>query len=504
MNEEELRYKKIYKNANPSSIIDYVGGNLTRINTQPTKHHMLNYTRNRNNIYSSSSIEQKDSPPKQTQLNTVIERIVTDEESSCSFNSKKSKDTIKSHKNVIKQFRTINSNYQFNINNSNIYGSSNKIYNYNTSKKSIRNNKYFLNLSRNIDTNKDLYSPFQDERYSYKNNSRSFKSSNDEDRSEFFLNKIQDSDEENEIKKIIKYKHKDFQKRAKQIKIRFYVIISIFYFSLYLLCLKMSLQLSMPEIPSLGVSSFIISFNNLLISVLFIKLDQINFSDFISLEKFGSYAVKINFNYIRILLTIKSLQHIKLLSFIVILNMTPLIVSYISIRENNKAYKASDSFYYFLFFIICLSEFIVHNKISTLCTFILIIINTFTSMTRNNIVKNIHSYLIDFGSSVIGVAISPLIMSLNEDSLNISISQYLLFTIICFTYFLNHYFESKFTDYSLGQGYQMTLNAIIIFLCIIYSNFILRETNHLNSYLYLGLSFIINIYGKLRIESTGF
>ena len=500
MKEEELRYK-IYKNANPSSIIDYVGGNLNLAhkNSQPI-HHRINY-KNMNNLYSKSKAESKESPPKKSQLNTVIERIIPDEESSCSFNSKISRETIKSHKNVVKQYNNINNNYQFNINNTKIFNSSNKIYNYRTSNKSIRNNKYYLNLTKTIYNNKDLYSTFQDERYSYKKNS--FKSSNDEDKSDFFLNEYE-TDMEDKMKKIIKNKHKDYQKKAREIKIKFYVIISAFYFSLYFLCLKISLHLSIPEIPSLGVSLFIISFNNLIISILFIKLDQINFKDFITLEKFGSYAVKISFNYIRILLTIKSLQNLKLLSFILMINMTPLLVSYISIRENNKAYKMSDSFYYFLFFIICLTEFIVNNKISIICTLILIIMNTFMSVTKINVVKNIHSYLIDFGSSVIGIAISPLIMSLTEANLNISISQYLLFVITCFTFFMNHYFESKLIEYSFGQYHKIASNAIIIFLNILYSNFILRENNNLNSYFYLLLSFVINIYGKLRIESTNF
>ena len=492
MKEDELTYKKIYKNANPSSIIEFA-----RRNSKPL-HHIINYQ----NKYSNTNIESKESPPKISHLNTVIERIVTDEESSRSDNSKKSKETIKSHKNVVKHYSNIGKNYQFNINNTKIYNSSNKIYNYKTSNKSIRNKKFDLNISKTIDNNIDLYSPYQDERYSYKNNS--FKSSNDGDNSGFLLNKFQETDLEDEMKKIIKNRHKELQKRAREIKIKFYVLISAFYFSLYLLCLKVSLRLSIPEIPSLGVSSFIISFNNLLISVLFIKLDQINFKEFITWEKISSYAVKINFNCIRILLTIKSLQHLKLMSFIIMINMTPLVVSYISIRENNKAYKISDSFYYFLFFIICLTEFIVHNKISTICTFILIIMNTFMSLTKINVVKNIHSYLIDFGSSVIGIAISPLIMSLSEDNLNVSISQYLLLIITCFTYFLNHYFESKLIEYSLGQGHKIVSNAILISLNLLYSGFILRENNYLNSYIYLAISFIINIYGKIRIESTNF
>ena len=231
------------------------------------------------------------------------------------------------------------------------------------------------------------------------------------------------------------------------------------------------------------------------------KLDQINLYEFIN-YKFYNYCLKIVFNYIRILLTIRSLQHLNLLSFILIINMNPLIVSYIYKRENNQSFTISDSIYYFIFVIIYLIEFIINNKVSMLCTFIIIIINTFISLAKINVIRNIHSYLIDFGSSLIGIAISPIIMTINQDRLNISFSQYLLFVIICFSYFLNHYFESKITRNSLGQGYQIFSIVIIFLIYIIYSNFLLRENNNLILYLFLVLSYIINLHAKLIIQSN--
>lgn len=45
----------------------------------------------------------------------------------------------------------------------------------------------------------------------------------------------------------------------------------------------------MPEIPALGVSSFIISFNTLFISLIFMKLDQVSFKEYLYFEKIGNY-----------------------------------------------------------------------------------------------------------------------------------------------------------------------------------------------------------------------
>ena len=153
-----------------------------------------------------------------------------------------------------------------------------------------------------------------------------------------------------------------------------------------------------------------------------------------------------------------------------------------------------------MFIFIIIIEFIINDKISTLYTITLMIINTIISFTKITSVKNIHAYIIHFGSSLIGVAISPIIMCVNKDSLTISMSQYLLFAMICFAYFLYSYFKSKYAHHSIGQGYQIVSSCISVGLNIIYSNFLLKENNYLHSYILLGLSFLIHIYAKLRIE----
>ena len=511
-NEFEQDHLKIYKNAIPSSIIEYVGGKNNHNNIINTmmqiKPTILNYQRNIPNIFKKSTLECKGTSPKVSNLNTVIERYVKDEEeSSSSLDAKDTNTNInKSHKNINQYHNNIKEiNHQLNTKNINdrIYASTNIIYNYRDSKKNERN-KFLMNKSANTDINNLVkYRPFQNDNFSNIER-RSFQNNSDEERSEFDLNQYPESDGEKQIntkKNDKKIRNKDLQERVKDIKIKFYVIISVIYFSLYLLCLKISINLSMPKTPALGVSSFIISFNNLLLSVLFIKLDQVSLTQILKI-KIGNFFLKIVISYLRILLTIKSLQHLNLFSFILIINMTSLMISYISIRENNQSFKVSDTICYVIFIIICFTEFIVHNKVSIFCTFFLMILNTFTSLAKINVLKNIHSYIIDLGSSLIGIAISPIIMSINKDFLNISLSQYILFIIICFTYFLSHYFESKYTQNSLGQRYQVCSNTFIVMLNIIYSNFLLRENIYLNSYLFLGLSYLINIHAKLRIESN--
>ena len=503
---EELIPKKIYKNVIPSNILEYVGGNTHRKNNSSLiTSQFYNYSIKRNSLLKNS----KDTSQITIPLNPVIENFKKDEESSSSdSNNSNGNNSIKSHE-ILKQYKSVNINYRVsnsNLNkkvnsNKNIYSSTNRLYNYKSNKKIL--DKYYINF---VNENKvEKYNNYQDDIYSRM--SKSFKSSKDEERSEFYLDNGQDSDEEDqkeeENHKITNgQKKEDFHNKKKNIKKIFYVLMFTFYYSLYLLCLKISLKLSMPEIPALGVSSFIISFNLLFISLLFMKLDQVTFKDYLNLDKIDNYFFKIVFNYIKLLLTIKSLQNLKLFSFVLIFNMNSIMISYISLKENNRSYKPLDFVSYFVFILIIICEFIVNNKISMLCLITLMILNTFIFFTNINSIKNMHSYLVDLGSSLIGIAISPIIMTLNKDSFNISVSQYLLFAIICIPYFLYNYFEKKYDYFSLGQGCKIYSNVLIICLYIFYSNFLLEEKSQFNSYLFLIFSFFINIYGKMRINNS--
>lgn len=491
---EESEQNKIYKNANPTNILNFVGSNQSTvianspiIKSRKFKRRFSLFSNSKKNIKYTTST-------KLIHLNPVLEKYEKNEDSSFESNNKISSKNImrKSFKNSKSSY--VNNPYfnnKYNLMNRPIYKSTNKVYNYNR-------NDYLMNSSTIIDDNAEQFSLHDENLYSNKELSRSFKLNVN---NEFTLNQIHEIDEEKEMKK---NKYKIFQKNAKEIKTKFYFLISIFYYSIYLLCMKIIAKLPLPEIPCLGVSSFIICFNNLVLSALFIKLNDLDLYNYLDFDKFSNYFIKIILNYIKILLILKILQHLNLLSYIIIINLNSLIISYIFIKENNKLYYYTDFCYYIIFFLIYISEFFANNKMSMVCIFILMILNTFSYFTNINILKYFHSYLIAFGSSLIGIAISPLIMIINNDSLNISFSQYLLYMIISFVYFLKNYFCYKYNQYSIGHGYPILYNIIIAFLYLIYSLFILKEEIYFKSLLFLLLSAISNVYGKIRIESVNY
>ena len=304
---------------------------------------------------------------------------------------------------------------------------------------------------------------------------------------------------------IIQNEKKDNNNKQREhelkVKMMFYFLISLLYYSLYLLCMKILFNFSMPQIPPLGTSLFIISFNNVVLSIIFIIMDQIDYLDYLHFKKIIDNFPKMIINFISILLIIKSLEKLNLITFIILINMKPIIISYFKIRDSNKIYQSIDTFCYFLLCLIILFELYTENKASIICTYILITLLIIGYFSKLNRIKSLHPYFSIFGSSLIGISISPIIMVLNKDILIISFSQYLLFLIISLTYFLHIYFLNKYTQYSFGKKFKifgLTLNYLLF---LIYSNLILRENNANYTYIFFLSSFFINNYAFLRNDS---
>lgn len=298
-----------------------------------------------------------------------------------------------------------------------------------------------------------------------------------------------------------KQKNNNKREFEANVKMIFNFLISTIYLSLYFLCSKILFGTPMPYIPPIGTSLFIISFNNVILSAIFIIIDQIDYLEYLYFEKIANNFLKMIFNFSVILFTIKSLENMKLLSFIILINMKPIIISFLNIRESNKSHSYMDIFCYFLFGLICITEFFIENKISIIFTFILIIIDTFDSFAKLN-TNTLHPYLTTFGCSVIGISISPLIMVIRNDLLIISFSQYLLFLIISLAHFLSIYFLSKYIQYSFGIKFKILSTIIIYFIFIIYSLLLLRENNTWSTYFFFMFSLFINNYAVLRNDST--
>ena len=317
------------------------------------------------------------------------------------------------------------------------------------------------------------------------------------------LKLIMEKFEDNEKQIIIRSKNNKNKIKTKGIKANFLFIISYIYYSLYLLFLKILLNTSIPEKPPLSTSLFIIFFNNLLLSIIFMKLDHIIVTNNFNYKEIDDYVLKIIINFLKNLLTIKSLEHINLLSLVLIINLSPVVMSFINLRQKNSPNKLIDNVFYTITIIICLYELSYQNTVSVLCSICLMILFGFSSFIEQKTSNNFHSYIIIFGSSVIGISVSQLFIGINTVSLYISLTQYLLFILICFATFLSNYFECKYNKYFNWREQKKFSIIELTVLSIIYSKFILKEKNRYNTPISIVLSLIINIYGKIRINSSG-
>ena len=82
-----------------------------------------------------------------------------------------------------------------------------------------------------------------------------------------------------------KQKNNNKREFEANVKMIFNFLISTIYLSLYFLCSKILFGTPMPYIPPIGTSLFIISFNNVILSAIFIIIDQIDYLEYLYFEK---------------------------------------------------------------------------------------------------------------------------------------------------------------------------------------------------------------------------
>ena len=154
---------------------------------------------------------------KSVNLKLVLEN---DEKNDASF---KLKSSINCLKKPVKKYKSINVNntyinYKFNLTNSKY-----NPYNYKSNK-----NNYIINSSME-NKNIELFNPLNDDnRYTCNELSRSFKTNFNPEKNELFVSLFNEFDEGKDTNKN-KIKYKNVKKNIKEIKTKFYFIISILY-----------------------------------------------------------------------------------------------------------------------------------------------------------------------------------------------------------------------------------------------------------------------------------
>ena len=105
-----------------------------------------------------------------------------------------------------------------------------------------------------------------------------------------------------------------------------------------------------------------------------------------------------------------------------------------------------------------------------------------------------------FGSGIIGVSVSPLLMCVNESNICISIIQYLLIFILCFAHFFYLYFTQKYTKVKAENDGKLMFTFLLPII-LMYSFFIFHDKYCFSTYFMLLLSLCSHVYGRVKIET---
>ena len=300
---------------------------------------------------------------------------------------------------------------------------------------------------------------------------------------------------------IIKKNEKVFNKtKIKNIKRYFLLNVSISYFSIFLLCIKLINTVKLPEIPSTSTILFIIYFNELVFSLVFMQLDQIDVTKNFNTDDLYHFVIEIILEFFKTLLVVISLQRLPILPFILILHLNPIIISFIILKQKMEYTTKIDRIFYIIIFCVIFYEIILFDELGVLYSTLLLIIISFDASRKYKTAINFHEYFLIFGSGIIGVSVSPLIMSVNSDDFSISTIQYLVIFILSFAHFFFLYFTQKYIKIKSENDGKLMINFILPIIWM-YSCFIFHDKYSFSTYFILLLSLCSHVYGRIKIET---
>ena len=357
-----------------------------------------------------------------------------------------------------------------------------------------------LNSNNMFNANKDI---FKRENLLKKIDESTFEKNFNED----LFSEITDSDNINEesfIKKNISLNNNNGYQinkvKTRKIKSDFYLTISILYYSIFLLMVKILNSTKLPEIPSTSVILFLIYFHQLIFSMIFMSIDHIDVLTNFDTKDLYHYLIHIFLENIKLFLIIKGLKNLNILSFILIIYLNPLLTSLIILKQKMEETKKMDKIFVIIGIFVISYQFLFSNKLGTIYTTLLLIMISFTSTRDYKTTINFHVYFLIFGISIIGVSISSLVMGILEGNLNISIAQYMCVFILCFAHFFYFYFIVKYLKRKSDDVRRKIIHGILP-IAWMYSYFIFKDRYSLSMYFIAFLSISSHIYGKIKLET---
>jgi drug/metabolite transporter (DMT)-like permease len=254
--------------------------------------------------------------------------------------------------------------------------------------------------------------------------------------------------------------------------------------------------------PSVNVIIFNLNFCQIFFSIIFIKIEHIDLENqkVFNLNQIDELIMKGVMNYCLNIFIIYSLVYNSFLNTIVFFYLSPIILSYIYLKQKMDNIKKIEKKNYLLALLVCIIFFIKNFKGTFFSIFssILLALNQLIDPKTCN---NYHPYIINFISNAIGLIITPILMSINNDLFTIGYCENLLFLILSFCSFYSFYFKQK--SFQFNQNiYRSNINYISIILGYFYSFFILKEKIDILIVIGCIMIIVINYYSNITIAEN--
>ena len=324
------------------------------------------------------------------------------------------------------------------------------------------------------------------------------------------------------ISKEIKHKKKKIKEANANIKIqsnksKFLLLTYIFIYSLYLLSIKIIVypkNQNSNEYPSLSIIVFFMGIFQIIFSLIFMKIDHIDITKTKNFNKneIDELIFRALVEFINILFILLSLSNMRIVSSITIFLLSPIIRTFILLKQKMDQIKKFDKLCYAFLFVVCLiylmqdfyieeekKENFIDNYIGTVYCMISAVTIALTSISEKKTCNDFHPYVIVFVSGLFGVSISPIWMNIQGVSFDVTPSDCTLFVFSAFCFFFMFYYNQKFVQMSFFLN-KSGLNYITIVLGYGFSIFILDEPITLSDILASVISILVNFYSKIRLE----
>ena len=298
------------------------------------------------------------------------------------------------------------------------------------------------------------------------------------------------------------------------IKNVFYLICNILFYSLYLLSIKILFYLQTLNMNQVHITSsvvlFFIGFYQVLLSSLLMKVDhlQITKPKVFNKSEVDELILRGVFEFVNNIFLVLSLSHMRLASAVTIFFLSPIIRTFMYLKQKMDPIENYDKLCYICSLLVCLifvlqvvyKENFKDNFKGTCYSIITAISMGISSLSERKTCNEFHPYIISFVVGLFGVSICPLWMSVVNADLDIGCNEVMLFTFCGICFFFKFYYEQKYLQLMQNTMSFSNNYFVIIIIGYLFGMLVLGEAVTVIDVVASLIAILVNYYSQIRLE----